>query len=94
MLSMEDLLDRNLIEEKEPLIVGSRRIMRELCEEFGITNQRMLGNQFSAIVVHLERYQQFNGTTNSQITEVRMNAAESVRRIIEECQASTGVTKL
>lgn len=43
MLSMEELLDRNMIEEKEPLIVGSRKEMRKLCEEFGISNQRMLG---------------------------------------------------
>lgn len=80
MRSMEELLDRNLIEEKEPLIVGSRKVLRELCEEFGITNQRMLGNQYSALVVFLNR-----GDKDSM---------ESVERIIGECQADNGVTYL
>ena len=80
MRSMEELLDRNLIEEKEPLIVGSRKLLRELCEEFGITNQRMLGNQYSALVVFLNR-----GDKDSM---------ESVERIIGECQADKGVTYL
>ena len=80
MLSMEDLIDRNMVEEKEPLIVGSRSKMRELCQEFGITNQRMLGNQFSALVVFLTR-----GDKDS------MEAAE---RIITGCQEDTGVTYL
>lgn len=80
MLSMEELLDRNMIEEKEPLIVGSRKEMRELCEEFGISNQRMLGNQFSALVVFLKR-----GDKESM---------ECAQRIIEGCQADKGTTYL
>lgn len=80
MLSMEELLDHNMIEEKEPLIVGSRKELRKLCEEFGISNQRMLGNQFSALVVFLKRGD-----------EESMKCAQ---RIIEECQSDTGITYL
>ena len=80
MLSMEELLDHNMIEEKEPLIVGSRKELRKLCEEFGITNQRMLGNQFSALVVFLKR-----GDEESM---------KCAKRIIEECQSDTGTTYL
>jgi hypothetical protein len=84
MLSMEDLLDRNLIEEKEPLIVGSRKKLRELCAEFGITNQRMLGNQYSAIVVHLERFKKFGD----------QQAFECAQRIILDCQEDKHTTYL
>lgn len=80
MLSMEELLDRGMVEEKEPLIVASRRELKKLCEEFGITNERMLGNQYSALVVFLKR-----GDKESM---------ECAQRIIGECQADTGVTKL
>lgn len=80
MRSMEDLLDSNLIEEKEPLIIGSRKILRELCAEFGISNQRMLGNQYSALVVFINR-----GDSES---------LKCAHRIIAECQADKGTTYL
>ena len=51
MFSLEDLVQNGMMEQKEPLIVGSRKELRKLCEEWGITNQRMIGNQFSAIVL-------------------------------------------
>ena len=80
MRPMEDLLDHNMIEEKEPLIIGSRKEMKKLCEEFGITNQRMLGNQYSALVVFLTR-----GDKESM---------ECAQRIIDTCQEDKGVTYL
>lgn len=80
MLSIEDLIHRGMMEEKEPLIIGSRKELRALCKEFGITNERMLGNQFSALVVFLKRGDAYS--------------MECAQRIIAECQLDTGVTQL
>lgn len=80
MLSIEDLISRGMTEEKEPLIVGSRKMINQLCEEFGITNKRMIGNQFSAIITFLKRGDKYS-----------MECAE---RIIAIAQADKGVTTL
>lgn len=80
MLSIEDLISRGMVEQKEPLIIASRKKLSELCKEFGITNERMLGNQFSALVVFLNR-----GDEKSM---------ECAQRIVAECQLDTGVTSL
>ena len=80
MLSIEDLISRGMTEEKEPLIVGSRSKLKELCKEFGITNERMIGNQFSAIVTFLKRGDEYS--------------MQCVSRIITEAQQDKGVTYL
>lgn len=80
MLSLEDLISRGMVEAKEPLIVGSRKKLKELCKEFGITNERMLGNQYSALVVFLNRGDAYS--------------MECAQRIVTECQLDTGVTSL
>lgn len=80
MLSLEDLISRGLAEEKEPLIVASRKELKKLCKEFGITNERMVGNQFSALVVFLKRGDSYS--------------MECAQRILSECQEDKGVTSL
>lgn len=80
MFSLEDLVQNGMMEQKEPLIVGSRKELRKLCEEWGIANQRMIGNQFSAIVTFLKRGDKYS--------------MECVERIITEAQQDKGVTYL
>lgn len=53
--SMEDLISMNFMEDKEKLIVHSRSKLKALCEELGISNQRRVSNEFSAIIVFIER---------------------------------------
>lgn len=54
-MSMEDLIEMNFMEEKEKLIIHSRSKLKAICEELGITNERRVGIEFSAIVVYIER---------------------------------------
>lgn len=80
---MEDLINRNMVEEKEPLIVASLPKLRELCVEFGITNQCMIGNQFSAIITFLNKYKAGDES-----------AMENVLRMFNEAKEDKGVTYL
>jgi len=54
-MSMEDILDRGFMEEKEPMIVHSRKVLKGLCEEYGITNQRRVSSEYSAFVTFMNR---------------------------------------
>lgn len=54
-MSMEDIIERGFMEEKEPLIVHSRKILKKLCEEYGITNQRRVSSEYSAFVTFMNR---------------------------------------
>lgn len=54
-LSMEDLIDRGFTEEKEKLVICSRTVLNSLCDEFGITNKKRAGNEYSAFVKFMER---------------------------------------
>lgn len=54
-MSMEDILERGFMEEKEPLIIQSRKVLKELCEEYGITNERRVSSEYSAFVTFMNR---------------------------------------
>lgn len=54
-MSMEDILERGFMEEKEPLIIQSRKVLKQLCEEYGITNERRVSSEYSAFVTFMNR---------------------------------------
>lgn len=54
-MSLEDILDRGFMEEKEPLIIHSRKALKELCGEYGITNERRVSSEYSAFVIYMNR---------------------------------------
>lgn len=54
-MSMEDIIERGFMEEKEPLIIHSRKVLKQLCEEYGITNQRRVSSEYSAFVTFMNR---------------------------------------
>lgn len=54
-MSMEDIIERGFMEEKEPLIIHSRKVLKELCEEYGITNERRVSSEYSAFVTFMNR---------------------------------------
>lgn len=54
-MSLEDIIERGFMEEKEPLIVHSRKVLKQLCEEYGITNERRVSSEYSAFVSFMKR---------------------------------------
>lgn len=54
-MNMEDLIDNGFVEEKEPLVVTSRSTLKELCVEYGITNQRRALNEYPSFVRFMDK---------------------------------------
>lgn len=76
-MSMEDIIERGFMEEKEPLIIHSRKVLKQLCEEFGITNQRRVSSEYSAFVTFMNR----GDEENAQRMLVQWQEDESVTKI-------------
>lgn len=54
-MNMEDLIDNGFVEEKEKTVVTSRKILKELCQEAGITNERRALNEYPSFVRFMEK---------------------------------------
>lgn len=54
-MNMEDLVDNGFVEEKEALIITSRKVLKELCQESGITNERRALSEYPSFVRFMEK---------------------------------------
>jgi len=54
-MNMEDLIDNGFVEEKEKTVVTSRKALKELCQEYGITNERRALNEYPSFVRFMDK---------------------------------------
>lgn len=54
-MDMEQLIDNGFVEEKEKTVVTSRKILKELCQEYGITNEKRALNEYPSFVRFMDK---------------------------------------
>lgn len=54
-MNMEDLIDNGFVEEKEKTVVTSRKVLKGLCQEYGITNERRALNEYPSFVRFMDK---------------------------------------
>ena len=54
-MNMEDLIDNGFVEEKEKTVVTSRKALKQLCQEYGITNERRALNEYPSLVRFMDK---------------------------------------
>ena len=49
-MDMEQLIDGGFVEEKEEHVITSKKVLKGLCKDFGITNERRALNEYPSFI--------------------------------------------
>lgn len=93
-MSMEDILEKGFVAEKEPLIVHSRSKLKAVCKALGITNERRVASEYSALVNMHNRIEKLSASNHVGDKEDAERLQGFLERLIESWKEDEAVTEI